>query len=73
MSDNRVTLWRLTWSHGRGAYWMAMRLCDPDNAQAWMDIFRKDDAQGVVYVASKQRPKLPSNARELARHPAVYH
>lgn len=71
--DNRVTLWRLTWSHGLGVYWAAMRLCDPADADAWANVFRKDDALGAVYVASRKKPKLPKDARSLARHPAVYH
>ena len=71
--ENRVTLWRLTWSHATGVYWLAMRACDPDNAAAWADIFRKGDATGALYVASRKRPKLPDNAQELARHPAAFH
>lgn len=70
--DNRVTLWRLTWSHSFGVKWLAMRLCDPDSAEQWADIYRKDDAQGVVYVAAKKMPRLPDNARELARHAATF-
>ena len=67
----RITLWRLTWSHCSGVYWLAMRLCDTDSAAAWLDIFRKDEP-GTTFTTSRKKPPLPSNARDLARHPAVY-
>lgn len=69
--SERVTLWRLTWSPARGAHWLAMRACAPDLAESWKGIYEQDDAQGVLYVVSKRVPKLPDNARELARHAAT--
>lgn len=67
----QVTLWRLTWSHAQGVYWLAMRLCDPDNAESWADLFRKDEP-GVTYAVARKAPPLPDNARALARHVAMF-
>lgn len=70
--EDRVILWRLTWSHGFGVQWLAMRACDSASAECWIDVYKKDDAQGVVYIASKKQPKMPENARDLARHATTF-
>lgn len=70
-AQNRLTLWRLTWSHCSGVYWLAMRLCDADAAREWLQIFQNDEP-GATFHLSARRPQLPDNAREIARHPAVF-
>lgn len=71
MENERVTLWRLTWSHALGVRWLAMRLCEPGNAAAWLEVFRKDEP-GVTFAIGRKAPPLPDNARDLARHPAMF-
>jgi hypothetical protein len=71
MKHDQTTLWRLTWSHARGVYWLAMRLCDQESAAAWLDVFARDEP-GVTFALGRKAPSLPDNARELARHVAMF-
>ena len=71
LNSDQLTIWRLTWSHATGVYWLAMRLCQKDDAESWLSIFRKDES-GVTFQASRKKPALPEDARELARHVAMF-
>ena len=70
METGRVTLWRLTWSHATGVYWLGMRLCDVDNASAWLAVFQKDETTATFCVA-KKAPKILATDVALARHVAT--
>jgi len=65
-----VNLWRLTWSHALGVYWMHMRRCDGAAAESWLDLFRQDEP-GALYVLSDKAPSLVGVDPDLARHPAT--
>lgn len=72
MTPERVTLWRLTWTHDAGPFWLAMGSTHPDSAAHDIARLQRRDAQGTRYHASAKRPPLPDNAQALARHPAVW-
>ena len=67
----RTTLWRLTWSHARGVYWLAMRVCDTYNADAWLSQFERDEPN-AVYMLSAKRPKIKAGDEARALHPASF-
>lgn len=67
----QVKLWRLTWTRDCGVFWMWMDTVSAENADWRMRQLARHDAQGAVYTAANRRPRLPDNARALARHPAV--
>lgn len=71
MAKDELTIWRLTWSHATGVYWLGMRICQASDAESWLDIFRKDE-RGVTFEASRKKPALPDNARQMARHVAMF-
>lgn len=66
----RFTIWRLTWSHARGAYWLAMRQCDDYLAGKWLDVFRQDEPC-ATYRASVKAPPLGPGDVKHARHVAT--
>lgn len=72
MTTERVTLWRLTWTHDTGPFWLAMGSTHPDSAAHDIARLQRRDAQGTRYHASAKRPPLPDNAQALARHPATW-
>lgn len=52
-----LKIWSKRWSVARGNHWVCERDSLPENAQAWLKIFR-DDEPNVLFVASKRQPKL---------------
>lgn len=66
-----VALWRLTWSHARGVYWLRVRDCSVDTAEAWKAEFQKDDAPTAVYVISPTKPAIKAGDRDRALHVAT--
>jgi hypothetical protein len=66
-----VALWRLTWSHARGVYWLRVRDCSVDTAEAWKAEFEKDDAPSAVYVLSAKTPAIKPGDDKRALHVAT--
>lgn len=64
-----VTIFRLTWSHARGVYWLAMRNAREQDAEAWLDVFRRDEP-GAEYIAAKRAPKIKTGDESRALHVA---
>lgn len=69
MTDD-THLWRLTWTHGRGVFWLHMRACAAHLADDWLKVYRKDEPT-ATFALSKHMPALPADADTLARHPAT--
>jgi hypothetical protein len=66
----RLTLWRLTWSHAMGVYWMACRACDPAAGDSWLRIYQTDEPC-ARYALSHARPPLRDSDTPDARHVAT--
>jgi hypothetical protein len=64
-------LWRLTWSHASGLYWMHLRACDDATARAWLYIHQRDEPT-ATFTLSDKAPSLTSVDHSLARHPATF-
>ena len=67
-----LRLWRLTWSHTLGVYWMALDVVTSDTADAKRRILESGDAQGVVYVAAIKAPKIGEGDQARAQHATVF-
>ena len=67
-----LRLWRLTWSHTLGVYWMARDVVTADTADAVRRALESTDAQGVVYVAAIKAPKIGEGDQAKARHATVF-
>ena len=67
-----LRLWRLTWSHTLGVYWMACDVVTADTADAVRRILENTDAQGVVYVAAVKAPGIGEGDQARARHATVF-
>lgn len=65
-----IHIFRLTWSHAVGVYWAQMRSTHPDDAEAWLRVFRQDEPNAVFIAASKP-PKIQPGDEKRALHPAV--
>lgn len=70
-NQDRVTIWRLTWSHSVGVYWLGLRACGKEDAEPWLAVFREDEP-GATFHAARKRPPLPDSAEKLARHVASF-
>ena len=67
-----LRLWRLTWSHTSGVYWMACDVVTADTADLRRRILERTDAQGVVYVAAVKAPKIGEGDQARARNATVF-
>lgn len=66
-----LNLWRLTWSHALGVYWLHCRAVTQETAQHWQRIYEGDDS-GALYQVSAKKPAMPNNAEQLAQHVAKF-
>jgi hypothetical protein len=71
MAQRPLVLYRLTWSHCTGVYWLAMRACADDCAEAWLDLFRQDEPIATFCLARKP-PAIQPDDRAKARHVASF-
>lgn len=62
-------LYRLTWSHACGVYWMFCRAVTLETGESWKRIFETDDP-GALYRVSDLPPPLEGVDPAQARHPA---
>ena len=65
----KLNLYRLTWSHACGVYWMFCRAVTPDTAAAWQRIFEGDD--GAEYTTAPKPPAITPDMHARAKHPAT--
>jgi len=72
MTARPLRLWRLTWSHQLGVWWMPCAVVTPDTADARRRILESADAQGVVYVAAIKAPRIQPSDQARARHSTVF-
>jgi hypothetical protein len=67
----KSSIWRFTWSHALGVYWLQVKTCEIDCAELWLSIYRKDEPNGFFAIS----PKTPSKAglsESLALHVATF-
>ena len=64
------TLFRLTWSHARGIYWLPMRSVAPGTEESWIRVFKADEPNATFVVADKA-PKIRAGDESRALHVAT--
>lgn len=64
------TLFRLTWSHARGVYWLPLRICADGTAESWIRVHQADEPNAVFIVAQKA-PRLVAGDENRALHAAT--
>lgn len=65
-----LNLYRLTWSHALGVYWLHCRAVTPETGDAWKAIYEKDD--GAEYVISAKPPRVKPGMESRALHIATF-
>lgn len=52
-----LNLWSKRWSTAKGWHWKLERDCLPENKDAWLDVFQKDEPT-IEFKVCLNRPKL---------------